>query len=407
MADATTINVVERRGRHLAEGANNIFFILRPPLEAGGQVGKHLAEGLLRTGKHVVTAITRSSSTNKLPEGVEIARVNYDGDDDADLVEALKEQQVLIITMSVTAPKDTISKLVRAAAKAGVPYILPNWFGHDAANDALCKDSFLSSSRDNICAEIKSLGVSSYLLLCCNFWYEFSLGGGPDRFGFDFQKRSFILFDEGNVVINTSTWPQCGRAIANLLSLKELPEDVNDASPTLSQFRNGAIYISSFRLSQQDMFLVVKRVTGTTDSDWTITNESAERRWEDGQTALQQGNWGAFTKMLYSRMFFANDDGNYESTRGLHNDLLGLPVEDLDQFTSVAVRMGEQGEVAVSHHDGSTACPERPMKPLEGWLGSSDISRSLLGYDDDDKSICSCRQPLVSRARLALKQPSQ
>ena len=276
-------------------------------------------------------------------------RVDYSGDDDAELVEALKEQQVLIITMSVTAPKDTISKLVRAAAKAGVSYVLPNWFGHDAANDALCKDSLLSSSRDNLCAEIKSLGVSSYLLLCCNFWYEFSLGGGPDRFGFDFQKRSFVLFDGGNVVINTSTWPQCGRAIANLLSLKELPEDENDASPTLSQFRNGAIYISSFRLSQHDMFLVVQRVTGTTDSDWTITHESAEQRWKDGQAALQQGNWGAFTKMLYSRMFFANGDGDYESTRGLHNDLLGLPVEDLDQATSLAVRMGEQGEVAVSH----------------------------------------------------------
>ena len=297
----------------------------------------------------MVTAIARPSSTNKLPEGVEVVQVDYSGDDNAELVEALKGQQALIITMSVTAPKDTMSKLVRAAAKAGVPYVLPNWFGHDAANDALCKDSFLSSSRDSICAEIKSLGVSSYLMLCCNFWYEFSLGGGPDRFGFDFQKRSFVLFDDGNVVINTSTWPQCGRAIANLLSLKELPDDENDASPTLSQFRNGSIYISSFRLSQHDMFLVVKRVTGTTDSDWTITHESAEQRWKDGHAAVQQGNWGAFTKMLYSRMFFANGDGDYESTRGLHNDLLGLPVEDLDQATSLAVGMGERGEVAVSH----------------------------------------------------------
>jgi len=41
-------------------------------------------------------------------------------------VETLRGQQVLIITISVAAPSDTISKLVRAAAKAGVPYILPN-----------------------------------------------------------------------------------------------------------------------------------------------------------------------------------------------------------------------------------------------------------------------------------------
>ena len=312
-------------------------------------MGKHIAEHLLKAGKHVVTAIARPSSTSKLPEGVQVARVDYSGDDDAALVEALRGQQVLIITMSVAAPSDTISKLVRAAAKAGVPYVLPNWFGHDAANNTLCNDSLLSHNRDSICAEIESLGIRSYLRLVCNFWYEFSLGGGPDRYGFDFKKRSFVLFDDGNVAINTSTWPQCGRAIANLLSLKELPDDETDRSPTLSQFRNGSIYISSFRLSQRDMFESVKRVTGTTDADWTITHESAEQRWKDGQAALQQGNMKAFTKMLYSRMFFPNGDGDYQSSRGLHNDLLGLTVEDLDEFTAIGVRMGENGEVSQSH----------------------------------------------------------
>ncbi|SLM34936.1 NmrA-like domain [Lasallia pustulata] len=310
---------------------------------AGGQVGKHIAEHLLKTGKHVVTAIARPSSTSKLPEGVQVARVDYSGDDDVALVEALRQQQVLIITMSRAAPSDTISKLVRAAAKAGVPYVLPNWFGLDAANNTLCNDCLFS--RDSICAEIESLGISSYLLLVCNFWYEFSLGGGPDRYGFDFKKRSLVLFDHGNVVVNTSTWPQCGRAIANLLSLKELPDDETDRSPTLSQFRNGSIYISSFRLSQRDMFESVKRVTRTTDADWTITHESAEQRWKDGQAALRQGNMEAFPKMLYSRMFFPNGDGDYQSSRGLHNDLLGLPVDDLDEFTAIGVRIGENGEV--------------------------------------------------------------
>ena len=311
-------------------------------------MGKHLTEQVLKSG-FVVTAIARPSSTGKLPEGIQVARVDYSGDDDTALVEALRGQQALIITMAVMAPPDTISKLVRAAAKAGVPYVLPNWFGHDAANDSLCNDSWLSSSRDKNLSEIKNLGVSSYLLLCCNFWYEFSLGGGPDRFGFDFQKRSFIWFDDGNVAFNVTTWPQCGRAIANLLSLKELPDDENDKSPTLSQFRNQPIYVSSFRLSQRDMFESVKRVTKTTDADWTITQESAEQRWKDGTTALKQGNFGAFTKMLYSRMFFPNGGGDIQSSRGLHNEQLGLPIEELDQWTAIGVRMGENGEVVTSH----------------------------------------------------------
>lgn len=312
-------------------------------------MGKHLAEHLLKTGKHVVTAIARPSSASKLPNGLQVVRVDYSGDDNTALVKALRGQQALIITMAVAAPSDTISKLVRAAAEAGVPYVLPNWFGNDAANDSLLNDNMLRQSRDSTCAQIKSLGVSSYLMLCCNFWYEFSLGGGPDRYGFDLQKRSFIQFDDGNVPINTSTWPQCGRAIASLLSLKELPDDATDRSPTLSQFRNGNIYISSFRLTQRDMFESVKRVTGTTNADWTITHESAEQRFKDGQAVVKQGNFAAFTKMLYSRMFFSNGDGDYQSSRGLHNDVLGLPVEDLDESTAIGVRMGENGEVTHSH----------------------------------------------------------
>jgi hypothetical protein len=312
-------------------------------------MGKHITEHLLKTGKHVLTAITRPNSTNKLPEGVKIVRVDYSGEDDMTLVEALQGQQVLLITMAVTAPKDTMGKLIRAAAKAGVPYVLPNWFGHDAANDALCKDSMLSQIRDSICAEIRSLAVSSYLFLVCNFWYEFSLSGGSGRFGFDFKNRSLVLFDDGDVIINTSTWPLCGKAIANLLNLKEFPDDEGDHSPTLSQFRNSSIYISSFRVCQRDMFESVKHVTKTTDADWTITHESAEQRWKDGYDAVQKGNLAAFTKTLYSRMFLPTGDGDYQSTRGLHNEILGLPTESLDEYTAIGVHMAESGEVALLH----------------------------------------------------------
>lgn len=104
-----------------------------------------------------------------MPEGVQVARVDYASDDDTAIVEVLRGQQVLLITMNVMAPPDTIIKLIRAAAKAGVPYIEPNWYGHDAANDALCDDSLLTPNRDRIIAEITRLGVSAYLLLVSNF----------------------------------------------------------------------------------------------------------------------------------------------------------------------------------------------------------------------------------------------
>ncbi|MCJ1439428.1 hypothetical protein MMC27_008822 [Xylographa pallens] len=310
-------------------------------------MGKHITEQLLKAGRFVLTAVARPNSTNKIPEGVKVSRVDYSSDDDTALVEALRGQQVLIITMAVTAPPDTIPKLVRAAAKAGVSYVLPNWFGHDGENDALCRDSWLTPARDTIHAEFAKLeGTSSYIMLACNFWFEFSLGGGPDRFGFDFQKRSLIWFDNGDVSFNLSTWAQCGRAVASLLSLPELPEDAANKRTTLSQFRNTSVYINSFRLNQRDMFDSVKRVTKTTDADWAISHESSEQRFKDATAELQKHNFSQFTKMLYSRMFFPTADGDFKP---IHNDVLGLPKEDLDELTSIAVRMGQNGEVAASH----------------------------------------------------------
>ncbi|ROW03708.1 hypothetical protein VMCG_05383 [Cytospora schulzeri] len=311
---------------------------------AGGQIGSVITEHLLLTGKHTLTAITRLNSTSTFPDGVKVVRANYSDPNDEGLLEALRGQQVLIITMSVTAPRDTVSNLIRAAVKAGVSYVMPNWFGVDPGNKPLCDDCFPGHMSDNIHATIESPdGATSSILLACSFWYEFSLGGGTDRYGFDFQKRAFVVFDDGNVAINTSTWPQCTRAVAALLSLKEFPEDETDESPSLSQFRNRTVYIKSFRLSQLEMFESVKRVTGTTEADWTISHESSEQRYKEGRAALEQGNFAEFTKMLYSRMFYTQ--GSVEYPRDVDNLLLGLPVEDLDEATAVAIRMGENGEV--------------------------------------------------------------
>ncbi|OIW35401.1 NAD(P)-binding protein [Coniochaeta ligniaria NRRL 30616] len=310
---------------------------------AGGQIGRHITEQLLKTGKHTVTAITRRDSTAKLPQGVKVEPVNYA--DQASIVAALRGQQFLVITLSVFAPPDTHSRLVRAAAEAGIPYVLPNWFGGDPFEDRLVNETHLGAMKAAQQAEIESLGISAWIALCCGFWYEFSLAGGPDRYGFDFKERSVVFFDEGTVAINTTTWPQCGRAVAGLLSLKELPDDAEDKSPTVSQFANGIVYTSSFRISQREMFESVKRVTGTTDSDWTITKEPSLKRYQEAVEAMKKGDRSAFARQLYTRSFFADSNNDYESKRGLHNDLFGLPREDLDGWTKEAVRMAENNEV--------------------------------------------------------------
>ena len=260
-----------------------------------------------------------------------------DYDDEASLVSALQGQQFLAITLSVRAPPDTHSKLVQAAVKAGVPYIMPNMYGFDKENKSFAEESLVGATYIKYITELESLGAS-YIAMVCGFWYEWSLALGEPWFGFDIKERKVTFFDDGNTRINVSTWQQCGRALAALVSLPE-----SGASPAISQWKDKSLYIASFKLSQRDMLDSLHRVIGTTDKDWTITYEPTAQRYKNGIDEMQKGAMTGFAKALYSRCFYPNGDGDYESSRGLANDLIGLPKEDLDEATKRAVEMVESG----------------------------------------------------------------
>ena len=245
--------------------------------------------------------------------------------------------------MAVTAPPDQQAKLVEAAAEAKVPWVLPNEFGGDGLNEEVGKDVFLGPVKKKVRDQIESLGVSSWIGIACMFWYEFSLAGGSIRYGFDFKKREVTFFDDGTTRINTSTWPQTGRSVANLLALKVLPEDENDKSPTLVQFKNKYVYVSSFKLSQKEMFESVLRVTGEKASDWKVTHVPVKDYYAEGIKEFQSGNRAGFAKALYSRYFFPDKPGDMEALVGLDNEKLGLPKEELDEYTKIAVGLAESG----------------------------------------------------------------
>lgn len=270
-----------------------------------------------------------------------VKKVNYNVQ--SSLVEALQGQDALVITMSVFAPPDSQLKLFQAAAEANVPWVLPNEFGGDPFNAEINKDSILGDAKAKVRQQLEELGKSSWIAIACGFWYEFSLAGGPYRYGFDFKNKSLILYDDGNTKINTSTWPQCGRAVANLLSLKIAPDNENDKSTTLTDFKNKPAYISSFTISQNDMFESVLRVTGDKAEDWKVSKVPVKEYYQQGVEEFKAGNRLGFGKLLYSRAFFPESSANFGATRGLNNDVLGLPEEDLDEFTKEALKIVESG----------------------------------------------------------------
>jgi tryptophan synthase beta chain len=304
---------------------------------AGGQVGGFIARALIEQGKHKVTAITCPDSKSEMPSGLHnIAKADYD-DRDA-LAAALKGQEILVITLGIGAAKDSQMKLVDAAAAAGVKVVMPNEWGGDYANETYGNDVGIGPGIKAVREYIEKAGLAR-ITLACGFWYEFSLSGAELRYGFDFKERKFVVYSDGTQKIATSTWPQVGRAVAKLLAFP-----VTGSSPCLKDYYNSTCYVQSFFVNQVDMFESVKRVTGTQDSDWKITHQKVEDRYKEGQEEFKTGNWRGFGKFLYARAFFP--DAPLDFSGKLDNEKLGLPEEDIDEYTKIAVEYVDSGKAA-------------------------------------------------------------
>jgi hypothetical protein len=312
--------------------------------QAGGRSGGFIAKSLLETGRFSLTAITRPDSSSELPDGFHVVKAS--NDDHEALVAALRGQDALLITLSVLAPEGTQLKLIRAAAEAGVPWVLPNDWGCDTADSAVVNDIPGISKTPQGRKDVAATGVSSYLSVTTGFWYEWSLAI-PPSYGFDFPSKTVTFFDEGETKISTSTWPQVGRAVAALLSLPIKPEG-EDKERCLEHFRNKIVYVNSFNASQKDMLDSVLRVTGDKLEDWTINKELARERYASAAKALQNGDRMAYVRMMYTRVFFDDGNGNFEAREGTANKILGLAQESIDEATARSIERAEASPWASS-----------------------------------------------------------
>lgn len=83
-----------------------------------------------------------------MPAGTVVKEIDYA---DADtIVDALRGQDALIITLSVQAPEETNMILVSAAIEAGVSWIMPNEWGPDNADASVRKDIAAFESKGKI-----------------------------------------------------------------------------------------------------------------------------------------------------------------------------------------------------------------------------------------------------------------
>lgn len=228
-----------------------------------GRIGSHFLRHLLAAGKHNITVLTRLDSNSDLPFDVTVVKVDYDSEEN--LTDALRGQDFLAISLSVFVPPGTHLRIVSAAAKAGVPYVMPNYYGYGLGecSGSMSSDPIIGGLGASI-ENVRNTAGINFVALSCGFWYEFSLAMSEICYGFDIKNRRVAFYDDGNMHINTTMWEQCGRALAALL---QLPLATKDGTPSVQSWKDAGLHVSSFLISQRDMLDSLHRVLGTTDED--------------------------------------------------------------------------------------------------------------------------------------------
>ncbi|KAH8698725.1 hypothetical protein BGW36DRAFT_396433 [Talaromyces proteolyticus] len=286
-----------------------------------GRLGSYIVSGLLAKGIHNISAISRVGSTAQFPSGVTIHRGLYT--DETFLNTVLQKQDVLIVCLA-KATLDFQLLLIRAAAKAGVPYVLPSEYGVDSSSKEVIKHLPVIKRKVEARELIEELGVSSWIAVASNPLISFHVRNL--RLGIDVKNRTATIWDNGTRKRPLTTLEMLGKSVAGLLSL---PEE------ELATNKNQHVYISSFYVSQRDILASVIRATGTKEKDWTIENVKLDDFLAEKRAEFDRGNLPIIEKMI---LLVAFKDGLNDFQSVVNYKRLGVDPESLDDFIKQEVR---------------------------------------------------------------------
>lgn len=287
---------------------------------AGGNLGRPTLKALLSRSVHTITAVQRAESTTEFPPEVIIKRGSFT--DESFLVETLKGQDVLIVIVPIP-NMDLGDFFIKAAVKAGVPYILPTEFGVDAPKAA--REHSMMAPKVMRRELIEKSGTSKWIAVISNFWLDLNIQIG--LWGFDVKNRKAEIFRGADAKISTTTLARTGEGVAALLSLPDTE---------LAQYKNKSFYVSSFELSQREIFEAIKRATGTKDADWNITEKDAAEIIRECDAKMKAGDGFAEWTRLFVMYFQGMDGSNYED-RAVDLSKYGVPAENLDTVVYQAI----------------------------------------------------------------------
>lgn len=274
-------------------------------------MGKSTINALLEEKFHI-TGLTRESSEATLPAIVKHVKTDYS---ETSLLEAFKGQDAVISTISGGGL--ALQKLiVDAAIAAGVKVFFPSEYGVDTS---------IRSSSEVIPLLATKIETLDYLKLHQDkiSWTALITGSvfdwGLDRpsfGGWNLPARTVTIYDGGNIPYEATNLGQIGKAIAASLRNPELT-------------KNQYVYVNSFTVTQNEVLRALEKATG---ESFTVSQSSVEQLRDDGARKLKDGQPLGMLALVASAFYGKGGLAHFSVTKGLWNDKLGLPQENLDEF---------------------------------------------------------------------------
>ncbi|KAM0371306.1 hypothetical protein ACHAPK_005529 [Fusarium culmorum] len=255
---------------------------------ASGNVGAPTVKALLAQGIHSITAVQRLGAASKFPSEVVIK--SGDLQDESFLVNAFQSQDVVVLMPPLPHIITIQEPAVRAAAKVGVPYIIPAEYGPDPFAHHLVEQNQLLQDKKKIRDLISELGVASWISVTVGPFLDMNMKSG--LWGIDAENRKATIWD-GNVGrVSASGLTHTGQAIAAVLTL---PEEA------LSQYKNKAFYAPAFHFTQQELLEAVQRAMGTMEEGWSVEYQDIHDALKDLEAKIEQQDGNApFVKFFLS-----------------------------------------------------------------------------------------------------------
>jgi hypothetical protein len=132
--------------------------------------------------------------------------------------------------------------------------------------------------------------------------------------GFDLETQTATIYNGGDNFVNFSNFSTIGLATASILKNPD-------------KTANKYLYIRSFVASQNEILAALEKSSG---KKWRTTAANTEDLGKEGYERLGKGDWIGIPAFILAAIYSGDQQLDYTTLRGLQNEELGLPKENLD-----------------------------------------------------------------------------